>query len=315
MFVFQGEESMEPWTFVQVADIHVGSPRSFRFALAWNENWQTARKQIVEINPDLLLVGGDMTRDGYLHTYEMENIKADLDSLPFPSHAIPGNMETGNKHTEVTGPLEDRNDVSLNLQSEQLDRYSAVFGPTQWSFVHKEIRFSGFCDMIAGSGLPEEKGFWEWMESQRDEPRAKHHIWLMHYPLFLDDLHELNFDIRDLEQYNDWYFGIDEPARSHIMEVFKATGTDIVISGHIQCRKVHYAEGIRFDIAPSTSVSQMDDRWVDGDPTLGFMRYDVIEDGIKPAFVPLEKVSTAKGYGPRGHPGPNQRDYSLAWEK
>jgi len=27
-----------------------------------------------------------------------------------------------------------------------------------------------------------------------------------------------------------WYFGVDEPGRSRIMGVFKATGTDIVIS-------------------------------------------------------------------------------------
>ena len=51
---------MKPWTFVHAADIQVGSPRSFSFAPAWNENWQTARKQIIEINPDLLLIGGDL---------------------------------------------------------------------------------------------------------------------------------------------------------------------------------------------------------------------------------------------------------------
>lgn len=293
----------------------MGSPRSFRFEPAWKENWQTARKQILKIKPDLLLVGGDLTRDGNLHKYELEAIKADLDDLPFPYHVIPGNMDTGNDHTDVSGPVEGRDDVSLNLCSENLDQISSVFGLVWWSFVHKGVRFSGFCDMVAGSGLREERRFWKWMKSQRDQPRAKHHVWIIHYPLFVYGLHEPNFDVRHPEQYWDWYFNIDEPARSRIMDVFRTTDTSIVISGHVHCRKVHYFEGIRFDIAPSTAFPQHYMRWKDGDPTLGFLRYDMTEQGIECTFVPLAKLSTTKGYGPHGHPSPDQRDYSIAWEK
>jgi len=282
----------------------------------------------LEINPELLLVGGDLARDGSLHKYELEAVKADLDNLPFPCHVIPGNMDTGNKHTGASGPRnkivaevegvahsETTDDVDLNLRSEHLDQFSSVFGPVWWSFEHKGVRFSGFCDVIAGSGLPEEKEFWKWMESQREQPRAKHHLWITHYPLFIYDLHEPNFDIRDPKQYLNWYYNIDEPARSRIMDVFKATGTDLVISGHVHCRKVYYAEGIRFDIAPSTAFTFCLDQWEDGDPTRGFLRYDVTEQGIECTFVPLERSSTAKGYGPFGHPPPDQRDYSIAWER
>lgn len=45
------------WTFVHVADMHVGTPRSYRFQPAWNEHWQEARKQILALKPELLLVG------------------------------------------------------------------------------------------------------------------------------------------------------------------------------------------------------------------------------------------------------------------
>jgi 3',5'-cyclic AMP phosphodiesterase CpdA len=304
---------MKPWSFIHAADIQVGSPRSFRFAPAWNENWQMARKQIVEINPDLLLIGGDLTRDGSIHRYELEAVKADLDSLPFPCHVIPGNMDTGNKHTDVSGTVQGADDTSLNLTSEQLRQFSSVFGPLWWSFVHKDVRFSGFCDMLAGSGLPEEKWLWDWMEALKAAPRARHHLWIMHYALFMDEPNEPNFDIR--ERYLDWYFGVDEPHRSRLMRIFKDTGADIVITAHIHCRRTRHIDGVRFDYAPATSFSQWADRWPDGDPTLGFLKYDVSEQGIECAFIPLESVSTAKGYGPGGHPSPAQRDYSLAWEK
>lgn len=299
-----------PWTFVHATDIHVGSPRSFRFEPAFNENWQTARKQIIEIKPDLLLLGGDLTRDGNVHRYELENIKADLNSLPFPYYVVAGNMDTGNKHTDVRRPGLD--DVRLNITSNHLAQFSSVFGPLWWSFVHKDIRFSGICDIVAGSGLPEEKEFWKWMEDQKKEPKAKHHIWIMHYLLFVNDLHEPNFDIRDPHQIEGWYFGIDEPHRSRIMDTFKATGTDIVISGHLHQRKIQYAEGIRFDIAPSTAFR---DHTKGNERTRGFLRYDVTDQEIECSFVPLKAESTAKGYGPGGHPFPEERDYSLAWEK
>jgi len=306
---------MKPWTFVFATDIHVGSPRSFRFEPAWNENWRTAREQIVEMGPDLLLLGGDLARDGSLHRYELEAIKADLDGLPFPYRVVPGNMDTGNKRTDVQGADSTRDDVSLNLTSRRLEQFSSVFGPAWWSFVHKEVRFSGFCDMLAGSGLPEEKALWEWLDAQRRLPGARHHVWVMHSPLFLDDPHEPNFDITDPERYLQWYFNIDEPHRGRIMDVFKATGAAVVACGHVHCRKTHCVGGIRFDIGPSTAFSQVENHWDDGDPTLGFLRYDVTEEGIAYTFVPLGRVSAATGYGPGGHPLSSQRDYSIAWEK
>ena len=38
-------------------------------------------------------------------------------------------------------------------------------------------------------------------------------------------------------------------------------------------------QGIRFEIAPAPSFAQWADRWSDGDPRLGFLRYDVSDDG------------------------------------
>ncbi len=309
------EFRMDTWSFVVASDIQVGSPRSFRFAPAWNENWQTAREQIVRLSPDLLLIPGDLTRDGSIHRYELESINADLDALPFASHVIPGNMDTGNKFTDRDGPDPRRDDIGLNITSDQVRQFSSVFGPLWWSFVHRGVRFSGFCDMLAGSGLPEEETQWEWMETLCRLPQARHHVWIMHYLPFVERPDEPNFDITDPEHYTAWYFGVDEPHRSRIMDVFRRTGASIVISGHVHCRRSREFEGIRFEVAPATSFPQWADRWPDGDATLGFLRYDVSSKGITSAFVPLEKISTAKGYGPGGHPKPEARDYSIAWEK
>jgi len=307
---------MKPWTFVHVADIHVGSPRSFRFEPTWNENWQTAKKRILEIRPDLLLVGGDLARDGNVHRYELENVKAELDGLPFPYYVVPGNMDTGNKHARPPGSSTQRDDTRLNITSEQLTHFESVFGPSQWSCVHKNVRFSGFCDMLVNSGLPQEDSLWQWMEIQKNLPREAFHVWLMHYALFIDDPGEPNFHCQgSREQYLCWYFGVDNPGRSRLLEAFQAAGATHVISGHVHCRKTYHAGQIQFDIAPSTAFAQFHTHWKDDDPTLGFLRYDVSREAITRSFIALEKTSSKTGYGPGGHPRPEDRDYSRAWEK
>ena len=68
------------------------------------------------------------------------------------------------------------------------------------------------------------------------------------------------------------------------------------------------AEGIRFEIAPATSFAQWADRWPDGDPALGFLKYDVSDTGLTGTFVPLAKTYHLAGYGPGGHPAPHARN-------
>ncbi len=284
---------IQPWTFLYATDIHVGSPKSFRFAPAFNENWLTVRTQMIEINPDLLLIGGDVARDGNIHKYELENVKRDFDNFPFPYRVIPGNMDTGNKFTKISGDKYD--DLALNISKTNLKNYVDVFGELWWSIVHKNVRFSGFCDILLGSGLDEEKKLLQWLEKQKFQVKTKYHVWIIHYALFIDS--------------------IDEPYRSMIKEIFISTGTNVVISGHVHCRKTCFCDGIRFDIAPSTAFPQWGKRWKDGDVRLGFLKYDVSDKGINCTFVPLNKVSKTKGYGPSGHPKPEQRNYSIAWEK
>jgi hypothetical protein len=314
---FHGETLMpDSWTFVYAADIQPGSPRSFRFNPRHRENWETAKAQILAIQPEFVLYGGDLTRDGSIHAWELEAIRAELEAMGLPYHVIPGNMDTGNKHTRIRGADPSRDDLALNITSAQLHNFEKIFGPAHWSFVHKNVRVSGFCDMLVNSGLPEEEQLWAWLEAQTKLPPAQHHLWLMHYALFINAPDERNFAITRPDEYLSWYFAIDNPGREELLAVFTATGTTRVVTGHIHCRKEHCARGIHFDLAPAVAFPQWGDRWPDGSSRLGFFRYDVAGETMMKTFVPLTRESVAEGaYGPGGHPRPEQRDYSLARER
>jgi len=309
---------MIPWTFIVVADLQPGSPKSYRYNPSWIHNWREARAQILEISPDLLFVAGDLKRDGSIHRFELDEMKAEIDALPFPVHVVAGNMDTGNKHTRTEGRYrgpDQCTDIELNVTPEQLQHFTDVFGPLWWSFDHRGIRFSGITDMVINSDLPEEEAFWELTDAQRCRPPARHHVWMTHYPLFVEHPDEPTWELTDPVNYNNWYFSIDQPDRARLLDLFNATGAELVISGHVHCRKAFEFDGIRYQIAPATSFAQWKDRWPDGDPTLGFLRYDVSDAGIIGAFVPLRKTYQMEPYGPYGHPAPHARDYAPAWEK
>ena len=303
---------MTAWCFVAVADIQPGSPKSYRYNPSWIKNWYRAKEQILADGPDLMLAAGDVTRDGSSHRFELADMKAEFDALPFPVHVVPGNMDTGNKHTRSR--RQNRHpgqcsDYELNVTSEQLQQFASVYGPLWWSFVHRNVRFSGFSDNVINSGLPEEEAFWDWAESLPETEQAGYHVWVMHYSLFSDSPGEPTWDIENPDQYRDWYFTIDEPGRSRLLDLFTRTGATIVISGHIHCHRVRCVRGIRFEIAPAVSFGQWEDRWPDGDTTLGYLRYDVTAQGITANRIALSETADLPGRGPGGHPRPERRVY------
>lgn len=303
---------MKPWRFLCACDMQPGSPRSFRFRAQHRENWETALRQLREEDAELLLVPGDLTRDGSIHDFEFEQLKCELGSLPYPFWAVPGNMDTGNKHT----PIEHARSHA-EVTARQLDRFARYFGEFPWSFVHRNVRFSGMYAALAGSGLAREERMWRWLEQELPaEPRADHHVLIMHYALFIDDVREETWDLTDSDQYHAWYFSIDREYRLRIFEAMKASGVELVLSGHIHCRRPEQVfDGVRFVKCAGIAFPQWADRWPDGDPTLGYHRFEVSDTGISETFVPLQVESSSKdGYGPGGHPHPSERDYSLAWE-
>lgn len=308
---------MDSWSFLHVSDLQPGSRRSFRFNPSQNENGMTAYRQLEAIDDvDLLIVGGDLTRDGSIHDFEYEEARAKLKALSYPYYAIPGNMDTCNKHTSLDGAT-GREDPRLNVTEHQLDNFAKFFGEFPWSFVHKNVRFSGFYAAVAGSGFPQEARMWEWLENELPNlDTAEHHVMNMHYTLFFDELNEPNWDITKKEEYQRWYFTIDNPHRARMFDAFKKSNVGIVTSGHIHCRRPEQIiEGIRFYRCAGIAMRQWEDAWPNAEPALGFYRFDVTETGITDTFIPLELESKAQGaYGLGGHPREEERDYSLAWE-
>lgn len=310
---------MDRWRFLHITDTHVGSPRSFRYQPKFLDQWETAKAQIQELEPDLVLVGGDITRDGFVHDFEFENSRDYLKSLGIPWHVVPGNMDVGNKFTERqgnSGKPTRMSDPKMAMSPENLARWRSYFGPLQWTFLHKDVRFTGFCASVTDSGFAEEAELWNFLEGLGDLPPARHHVVMTHFPLFVEDPLESTADFTaDPYSYQTWYFQINYAPRMRIYELLEKAGVQTLLSGHIHNRRVDRFREMTFYKGPTTAFSQFEHRWPDGDPTLGFQLFEVSDSGLEYRFIPLRELSDREGYGPGGHPREELRDYSIAWEK
>lgn len=315
----------QSWTFLHVNDSHMGTARSYRFRPAINKRWAAIKQQMSEIDADLLLHGGDLTRDGDTHEFEYQQAREDLDTLPFPTFAIAGNMDVGNKHASQTG-VKLRwdpkglgwNDPDLNMTGKRLDLFSAYFGPLQWTFLHRDIRFTGFYAAVAGTGLPHEDRFWRMMERLPDLPAGEHHVAVMHYWPFMESPDEPAWDLTKGEEYDNWYFSIDPPHRQRLWEILKAAKVDLLFCGHVHTgRPVQHIDGIRlYRTQAAGNTGQLSERWPEADTRFGFHRCDVTEKGIEVTFIPGNDQCDEFGtFGPLGHPPVEERDYSVAEEQ
>ncbi len=303
----------------------MGTPRSYRFRPAINQRWAAIKRQMSEIPADFLLHGGDFTRDGESHEFELQQAREDLETLPFPTFAIPGNMDVGNKHATQNGvkPKWDPqglgwNDPDLNMTAAALDLFSSYFGPIHWTFLHRGVRFTGFFAAVAGTGLPHEQRFWRMFERLPDLPPARHHVAMMHYWPFMEEPDEPAWDLTNGNEYDNWYFSIDPPHRQRLWGLLQAAKVDILFCGHVHTgRPVQTVDGIHiYRTQPAGNTAQLSERWPDADTRFGFQRCDVSKSEIQVTFVPGEdQCDEFDSYGPMGHPPVCDRDYSAAREQ
>lgn len=296
--------------FIYAADLQPGSPYSFRFRPAFLENWQAARAQIMALKPDFLLLGGDLTRDGYYHDFEFAEMRDSLDAMHIPWHAIPGNMDVGNKFSAVAGPIPGRDDREICFAGERLAAFERHFGASCWTFTRGQVRFSGCCDMLLGSGHPREAELREFVRGLAAYSPCRHHLFLTHYAVFMRTPDEPQPDITDPKQYYEWYFSLNQEDRCFMLEHLSRAGVTRLLSGHIHCRRESTWNGMTFDYAPSTTFGQYADKWPDGDSTPGFYLFEASPDSLTKTFVPTAPLSTRTDFfGQGGHVGRRQISY------
>jgi 3',5'-cyclic AMP phosphodiesterase CpdA len=144
-----------PLTIAQLSDIHVGGPLSFS-----EEKMLRIVEHVRSVEPDVVVVAGDLTTAGY--EWEYEEVAAWLDTIEFPKVVIPGNHDA-------------RNVGYLHFK----DRFGDAFSRYRQSFDAdraERLAASGFTIVGVDSSEPDVnegrigRDRYPWIRAQFDEP-------------------------------------------------------------------------------------------------------------------------------------------------
>jgi 3',5'-cyclic AMP phosphodiesterase CpdA len=107
----------EPFVIAQLSDLHCGSPYFDAELLA------TAVKEVIGLDPDLVVIGGDLTAEGYAGEFRTAQTFLDpLFEAGLTTLVIPGNHDSKNvgylhfRDTFGTGDVADKGDRVLHLR-------------------------------------------------------------------------------------------------------------------------------------------------------------------------------------------------------
>lgn len=240
----------QTFTFVQVADTQLGFEDYEKDLQSFNQ----AVKQINELNPDFVIICGDLVNVANDSSYaDFLNIKS---KLKVPCYCVAGN------HDIQKIP----NDTSLVY-------YRKVIGKDYYSFMHKGYTFiitntQLWNDEVENESEKHDQWFKKTLEVAR---KKKSSVFVAgHSPIYVED---------PAEQMG--YFNLPPAKRKEVLNLFREYNVVAYLSGHAHKLIVNNFEGTQMVTSETTSVN-FDKR------PLGFRLWKVSAGTVTHESVPLK---------------------------
>jgi len=239
------------FSFVQLCDTQLGMGGYEHDVATFTE----AVDQINRLNPDFVLICGDLVQDRNEKSFA--DFKRIRNGFSVPCHCAPGNHDVGNTPT-----------------AESLAYYRSVIGEDYYSFDHKGHTFVIVNTQLWKVDVPEESELQDvWLEEVLKTADGKDApVFVVgHYPLFLGDPDEA-----------EEYMNLPVAKRQELLNLFERHGVVAVLGGHTHKLTINEYNGIQM-VNGETTSKNFDKR------PMGFRLWRVPESGkTAHTFVPLE---------------------------
>lgn len=222
-----------------ISDPHLSEARPF-----FQFNWEILLDDLSQRQPDLVLVGGDLALDGANNPSDLRFARRQLDRLPCPWLAVPGNHDIGDLTKSAA--------CKAAVTEERRSRYLETVGQDFWSFDIGDWRIIGLNSMILTSGFAAESEQERFLALAVGEAGLRRVALLSHMAVCDAALSE--FDTTG------WFL----PAESRDMlgAYFRAGKIQLCLSGDMHQSRDRLIDGIRHIWAPSTAfVTDMMEEW------------------------------------------------------
>lgn len=242
-----------------ISDLHLSRAKPY-----FHANWELLLRALAEEKPDLVLVGGDLALDGPHREDDLAFARAELDRLPAPWHAVPGNHDVGNCIPDLRGEA-----VVTEARQAAWLRH---FGRDRWTLDIGAWRIIGLNCLICGSGLPAEAEQEAFLEEAVASAGGRPVALLFHKPLCNAD------PLETAVSQSFWYPERREP----IARLLREQAVRLLISGHLHEARDRVIDGARHVWVPGTAfVQDIAGEWLPergGRRRVGYMMLELAEE-------------------------------------
>ncbi|MGH3301754.1 MAG: metallophosphoesterase family protein [Streptosporangiaceae bacterium] len=191
------------------------------------ENWGAVVRYVTAAAPDLVIHLGDLSLDGARNPADIDHARGQLEMLPVPWTAVPGNHDIGDNPRP--GAPE-----GLSVTEARRQRWLDVVGADYWSLDIADWTLLALNAQLAGSGLAAETSQWSWLDDQLRRADADQRIALLaHKPLTAPEA-----ELATAPPYRFW----PPASRDRLGQLFAVRRPALLISGH-----VHQSRLLRLD--------------------------------------------------------------------
>jgi len=253
---------------ILVSDTHL-SPS----AAEAQANWEAVLRYVGTAAPDVVLHLGDLTQDGARSADELHHGRRQLDRLPVPWRAVPGNHDIGDNPWPGAP---DGSAVDPGRQQRWLD----IVGADHWSLTTHGWTLLAINAQLLGSGLEAEASQWSWLEEQVGGRGADQRIALItHKPVTSTGA--------ELASSPPYRF-LPAPGRDRLAALLAAP---LVISGHVHQYRLLQLDGTDHLWAPTT-WAVLPDRV---QPTFGAKRCGIVSLELAAGSPPRHELIEPEG--------------------
>ncbi|MFT5445105.1 MAG: 3',5'-cyclic AMP phosphodiesterase CpdA [Gammaproteobacteria bacterium] len=227
---FQQGATMDSFTVLQISDAHLSRSHAY-----FQDNFDACVEYIAQIQPDLVVVSGDLTFNGPDVADDIAFGREQLGRIECPWVAIPGNHDVGEPGANPR--------LGQSIDPTRLGRWQEHFGDDRFCIDLGGWRLLGINSELLGSGLDAESEQWDFFDTALAGAAGRDIGFFLHKPMFIDDADSLQQSPKC----------VYPESRQRLLQALSTAPVRFVASGHVHCYHHSTYQGLDIVWSPPTA--------------------------------------------------------------
>lgn len=229
---------MKKFTVVQISDTHLSRSHAY-----FQDNWEACVDYLNVRTPALVIHTGDVAFNAPEVPDDLAFSREQLDRLPCPWVAIPGNHDVGEPGESPR--------LGQHIGEPELAGWAQHFGLDHFCQDIEDWRFIGINSELLGSELQQEKDQWQFLANTLASADTRSIGLFLHKPLFHDNINATAIN----------GVCVHPVPRGQMRQLVEHANVKFIACGHTHAYHHSMWNGLEIVWCPTTAFVQPDKRW------------------------------------------------------